>query len=59
MQKLDVCWKNQDTCNNMGTVHNMHFIGVLGGGGRGGLGPPLAKIFSLAEQKCVAWQRRN
>ena len=34
-------------------------IGVLGGGGRGGLGPPPAKIFSLAEQNWVAWQKRN
>ena len=41
-------------------------IGVAGGGGRGGLGPPLEKLFSLAGQKrdlgrteMGAWQDRN
>ena len=41
-------------------------IGVAGGGGRGGLGPPLEKLVSLAGQKWElgrtemgAWQDRN
>ena len=41
-------------------------IGVAGGGGRGGLGPPLEKLFSLAGQKgklgrtkMGAWQDKN
>ena len=36
----------------------MAIIGVPGGGGPGGPWPPLAKIFSLAEQKSVAWQKK-
>ena len=39
-------------------VTEILIIGVLRGG-PGGPWPPLANIFSLAEQKCVAWQKRN
>ena len=34
-------------------------IGVPRGGGPGGPWPPLAKIFILAEQNWLAWQKRN
>ena len=44
----------------------IHIIGVFGGGGRGGVGPPLEKLISLAGQKrelgrteMEAWQDRN
>ena len=50
-------WGNRvvDHCPLTAAGYAQVAIGVLGGGPW----PPLAKIFSLAEQNLMAWQKRN